>query len=535
MLITRSHKKKGQTKAYFDVIWKHASELTAKEVMGHRGDPANCYHEYYLQRSIDEALTQRIEKGEHVIVIGGSLSGKTRTVFEALKCHNKPIVVTIPNISIDDFPAEIEIPQNSEPAKREILLIDDIAKYLSKTNFVNVLKKFERNGSMIVGTCWDSDWEFVEKKLEREGGIRVGQPLRLDEITEDEAKEVARETGNSVPISFKGFIGFILLHVEEAKKKYALLSIDMRKVLESVKRLYEAGVYTGREVFSTEQVQRVGFAIHGQRAESNWWKDALSELQKVRFAKEEDDGIHFEEAYLQYVVEGDFVGVEDFRRLVELFGDDPSALFSITVKSHEQGVIKSEKAAYMKVAISACKLALNIWTRSDNPQQYAMTQHNLGTAYQRLAEAEDEDTASNRKTAIGAFKEALRVFSFDNFPIQFAMTQNNLGIAYGILAEVEDRVSNCKTAIGAFKEALRVYSFDNSSIRYAETKTNVGRAYVLWATVNKKPDIRAKARDSLKEALRVFTELKMECYIQKVQRDMKWLANICEGNVESES
>ncbi len=471
--------------------------------MHSRGEKKHGFRKYYYARPIDDKLRELIDQGEHVIVIGKPLSGKTRSVFNALKTLKEPAVITIPTLAVDSFPADIEIPYNMKMVTREVLLVDDIGKFLIKLNFTNVLRKFVRRGTIIVGTCWETEADFVQQKLEQEAGIRIAEYLMLDKITPDVAKNVAAKAGKQMPETFDGNIGSIFLDIEEMKRRYGQLDAAGKAVLQSVKRLYQAGIYEGREIFSLNNIHKVASKFHEIDKKKLWWDEVFGKLATQGFADKKESGVHFEEAYLQYVVEGDFVGVEDFRRLVELFGDDPSALLSIEDKSYEQGLVKLEKAAYMKVAISACKQALNTWTISDNPGQYTMTQNNLGNAYRTLAEVEDK--ASYCRLAIDACNEALRVYTFDDFPFQYAGTQNNLGAAYQRLAEVEDRASNCRAAIEAYNEALRVSTFDDFPIQYAMTQNNLGAAYQSFAEVEDKPSNCKAAIEAFNEAFRVST------------------------------
>ena len=50
----------------------------------------------------------------------------------------------------------------------------------------------------------------------------------------------------------------------------------------------------------------------------------------------------------------------------------------------------------------------------------------------------------------------MKVRTVDRFPQDYAMTQNNLGNAYGNLADVRDSEDNLKGAIRAYEEALKV-------------------------------------------------------------------------------
>ena len=86
-----------------------------------------------------------------------------------------------------------------------------------------------------------------------------------------------------------------------------------------------------------------------------------------------------------------------------------------------------DKADNLEQAIAAYLEALSVYTRTAFPQDWAMTQNNLGIAYSDRIRG---DKADNLEQAIAAYREALSVYTRTAFPQKWAMTQNNLGIAY---------------------------------------------------------------------------------------------------------
>ncbi|MFN9660960.1 MAG: hypothetical protein ACK6BC_11405, partial [Cyanobacteriota bacterium] len=82
------------------------------------------------------------------------------------------------------------------------------------------------------------------------------------------------------------------------------------------------------------------------------------------------------------------------------------------------------------IAIAAYRNALRFYTEAEQPQDYARTNNNLGTAYCALAPF----SANPRKqieNAIAAYLNALRICTEAEQPQAWATTNNNLGIAYG--------------------------------------------------------------------------------------------------------
>ena len=132
-----------------------------------------------------------------------------------------------------------------------------------------------------------------------------------------------------------------------------------------------------------------------------------------------------------------------------------------------------DKADNLEMAIASYKAALEVRTRKAFPQDWAMTQNNLGTAYlYRLI----GDKAENLEMAIASYTAALEVRTREAFPQDWAMTQNNLGIAYRNRL-IGDKAENLERAITAYNEALKVYTREAFPQDHAETLFNLGLAY----------------------------------------------------------
>jgi CHAT domain-containing protein len=86
------------------------------------------------------------------------------------------------------------------------------------------------------------------------------------------------------------------------------------------------------------------------------------------------------------------------------------------------------------------------------------------------------DKAQNLELAIAAYSAALQVRARDAFPQDWAMTQNNLGEAYRNRI-VGDKAQNLELAIAAFTAALKVRTRDVFLQNHAETLFNLGFVY----------------------------------------------------------
>ena len=143
----------------------------------------------------------------------------------------------------------------------------------------------------------------------------------------------------------------------------------------------------------------------------------------------------------------------------------------------------------MATAFSRCREeiegyqeALKHLTLDQSPIDYAMTQYNLGNAFQTLARMEPK--AKDCRLAIEAYSRALNVFSREQFPREYANTKSSLGYAYWVLSGVtrdEEKKQNCLLSIAACSEASKVITVDVSPTQYAEIQYHIGQALWIFA------------------------------------------------------
>jgi CHAT domain-containing protein len=135
--------------------------------------------------------------------------------------------------------------------------------------------------------------------------------------------------------------------------------------------------------------------------------------------------------------------------------------------------ILGEKAQNIEMAIASYSAALEVYTRQAFPQDWAMTQNNLGNAYRNRILGEK---AQNIEMAIASYSAALEVRTRQAFPQDWAMTQNNLGNAYRnrILGE---KAQNIEMAIASYSAALEVRTRQAFPQDWAMTQNNLATAY----------------------------------------------------------
>ena len=140
---------------------------------------------------------------------------------------------------------------------------------------------------------------------------------------------------------------------------------------------------------------------------------------------------------------------------------------SLAVELQEASL--GNRAANLRRAILCYEAALPVYTEQDFPQDWAMTQHNLGNAWQSLPTG---DRHANLRRAIQCFEAALRVHTEQDFPQDWAMTQNNLGAAWADLPS-GDRDGNLRRAIQCYEAALRVRTEQDFPREHAATTADL--------------------------------------------------------------
>ena len=135
--------------------------------------------------------------------------------------------------------------------------------------------------------------------------------------------------------------------------------------------------------------------------------------------------------------------------------------------------IWGERAKNIENAITALTAALTIYTREAFPQDWAMTQYNLGNAYRDRIRGE---RAENIENTIAAYTAALTVRTREAFPQDWAGTQNNLGLAYSTRIRGE-KAENIEHAIAAHNDALTVISREALPYEWADTQDELGISY----------------------------------------------------------
>jgi tetratricopeptide (TPR) repeat protein len=106
-------------------------------------------------------------------------------------------------------------------------------------------------------------------------------------------------------------------------------------------------------------------------------------------------------------------------------------------------------------AIAAFRAALKVWTLVDKPNQWAMTQGQLGNALLGNAlQLSDVSETARIQEAVVALREALKVWTRQSAPTQWAIAQWTLGLALERLGQDPDEAARLDEAAAAYWAAL---------------------------------------------------------------------------------
>jgi tetratricopeptide (TPR) repeat protein len=160
-----------------------------------------------------------------------------------------------------------------------------------------------------------------------------------------------------------------------------------------------------------------------------------------------------------------------------------------------------DAAQLLAEAITAYRAALKVYTRADFPVEWATTQNNLANALQSQGKLIDTPKGAQLLAeAVAAYQVTLEVRTRVDFPVDWAMTQNNLGVA---LRELGTRADGSKAgqvlteAVTAFRAALEVTERADFPVQWAMIQESMSQA--LKARAVKRDAL--PARNDLAQAL----------------------------------
>ena len=138
----------------------------------------------------------------------------------------------------------------------------------------------------------------------------------------------------------------------------------------------------------------------------------------------------------------------------------------------------SESIKYLNDAVSVYRAALEVQTRTASPQKWAATQNNLGIALYDLGRRmEGSESIRYLNDAVAVYRATLEVRTRAELPQKWAMTQNNLGAVFSELSERmqgSESIRYLNEGATAFRAALEVFTRAQLPQDWAMTQNNLG-------------------------------------------------------------
>ena len=228
---------------------------------------ASKHKDFYYERDFDTTLFELAAAEENILVLGNSLAGKTRAIYELIKkiaiTHPKTYVIFPKNRPID---SSIKIP--IKEGYRHIAFIEDIDDYYKndkdiRKNYDQMIKDLVRAKVQIFATCRTGP-EYKEYKRLSSGKVKeVFRKIQVGKIKREIIQEFDESViGDIEQREFDGNIGSIFMDIEKMKERYEeLLNATTEeaniaiKIMHALKAFYFASNFTRKSAYDAEAVK----------------------------------------------------------------------------------------------------------------------------------------------------------------------------------------------------------------------------------------------------------------------------------------
>ncbi|MFK8005562.1 MAG: hypothetical protein AB8H03_04295 [Saprospiraceae bacterium] len=221
----------------------------------------SSYRKYYFERETDEYIYNYLKTEKNLILIGNSLSGKTRSVLEGfikLKSEKRDVEILFPRLR-----SEVKLPYfQFHSNKKYYAFFDDIDDFYRKSKKVNKLLKFLlQKGVSIIATCRTGpEYRFLHKKIK--GNLREQfKVIHLNKVSKQVSNKIITDNNIEENVEIDGNIGSIFLPIVKMRERYYELEnskdpIDRLSIsiLKSLKALYYSSNFESKSSYLQEKV-----------------------------------------------------------------------------------------------------------------------------------------------------------------------------------------------------------------------------------------------------------------------------------------
>jgi len=416
------------------------------------------YRDYYYEREADRKIREALNEGKSILIIGRPKAGKTRAAYEAVKRLKGFKVVKFWEklLETDKIPKAIKKGKN-------VLVFDDLNKFVDKVNLYEVIKQFKdmSKSIVVVATC-RSGKELEEAEEKFSDALRDFEHVELGDVSEEEARRVANEARIEFK-SFDGTIGSLFLGLKAMRIRFEREPEECKILFRVLKLLHDAEIFLPRKSLVEEIYRR---KLEKDRISASMSvESALERLERDSFIfvlKEFEVIRERHESYLDFT--GYSASVDDFHWLKGILVElkDAEGLFYLGNAFYGRKLFKSGIECYDEsLKLEECAAAYN----------------NRGNAYAELNEHE---------RAIEDYNKTIELDPND------AKAYYNRGLAYAELNKYEQAIEDYDKAIELnpnYAEAYANRGIAYSEIhRYEESARDLKKAGILFFHSGKEED-----------------------------------------------
>ncbi|MFK8101874.1 MAG: effector-associated domain EAD1-containing protein [Saprospiraceae bacterium] len=241
------------------------NDITPDHIMDLR---ANKHKDFYYERDFDAELLDLTLVGESILLLGNSLAGKTRAIYELIKkiASRFPDTCLIfpKNIPIDNGPIKLPLREGY----RHIAFIEDIDDYYKneknvKKNYDKMIRALIRGKVQIFATCRTGPEYKEYKRLSKSKVREVFRKVMVGKVKREVVQEFDESIiGDIEQKEFDGNIGSIFMDIEKMRDRYQdLLNAKTNeaeiaiKVMRALKTFYFASNFTRKSAYDAVAIK----------------------------------------------------------------------------------------------------------------------------------------------------------------------------------------------------------------------------------------------------------------------------------------